>query len=262
MLMMKSYIDDSGKGQQPVFVLAGYIASAEKWALFSERWKETLGNKPSLKYFKMKEAANLKKQFANWTEDERNKRLKELVKIIKEYASLGIQCVVNHNDYNDVIKNRIAKPLNDPYWFSFYNIIIALYRHHIDNPFTTKIDWVFDEQFKQSDQVQASWSGFIKFIPDPVKSILGSRPIHQNDKLIMPLQAADMIAWTVRRFHYEVIVNKKIFSPVWMGLSEMWEDLSTISYIKDIWDKDRLLHFMDITQRVKREAGRVFPYDL
>jgi hypothetical protein len=78
----------------------------------------------------------------------------------------------------------------------------------------------------------------------------------------MPLQAADMIAWTVRRFHYEVIVNKKIFSPVWMGLSEMWEDLSTISYIKDIWDKDRLLHFMDITQRVKREAGRVFPYDL
>ncbi len=42
--MFQAYIDDSGRGQTP-FVLAGYIAPAEKWAEFSDKWQALLDGK-------------------------------------------------------------------------------------------------------------------------------------------------------------------------------------------------------------------------
>ena len=44
MLMLKAFIDDSHSGPTgPVFVLAGYISTAEKWASFAEKWQAILG---------------------------------------------------------------------------------------------------------------------------------------------------------------------------------------------------------------------------
>ncbi len=39
MLDIKAYVDGSGEGDASVFVLAGYLSTAEKWAEFSEKWQ-------------------------------------------------------------------------------------------------------------------------------------------------------------------------------------------------------------------------------
>lgn len=47
--MMEAYVDDSGTGDPPVFLLAGFVGRAERWAEFSERWIEALRGRPRLK---------------------------------------------------------------------------------------------------------------------------------------------------------------------------------------------------------------------
>jgi hypothetical protein len=47
MLMLQAYIDDSGSDKQgPVYVLSGYIAKAEEWAIFAGQWDKKLRDSP------------------------------------------------------------------------------------------------------------------------------------------------------------------------------------------------------------------------
>jgi hypothetical protein len=64
LLVLQAFIDDSGNGQPPVLVLAGFVARAESWATFADKWRAALGG---LAYFKMKECASLSGEFTNWT---------------------------------------------------------------------------------------------------------------------------------------------------------------------------------------------------
>jgi hypothetical protein len=62
-MALQAFIDDSGRGQDPAFVLAGWIASPEQWAEFSDEWIRILHQSPGIEYFKMQEAWRLKRQF-------------------------------------------------------------------------------------------------------------------------------------------------------------------------------------------------------
>jgi hypothetical protein len=41
-MVLQAVIDDSGKGVDPVFVLAGFVLSAFKWSVFADQWKSIL----------------------------------------------------------------------------------------------------------------------------------------------------------------------------------------------------------------------------
>lgn len=41
-IVLQCYVDGSGTGSPDLFVMAGYIAPAEKWAAFSREWQERL----------------------------------------------------------------------------------------------------------------------------------------------------------------------------------------------------------------------------
>jgi hypothetical protein len=55
-MALQAFIDDSGRGQHPAFVLAGWIASPEQWAEFSDEWKRVLHQSPRIEFFKMGQA--------------------------------------------------------------------------------------------------------------------------------------------------------------------------------------------------------------
>src|SRR5437868_7829681 len=82
LMVLQTYADDSGnEPTSPIFVLAGFIASYEEWAAFSDEWKAALAEPPGLDYFKMKEAERLHDQFSKrkgWTEKKRDDRLIQL----------------------------------------------------------------------------------------------------------------------------------------------------------------------------------------
>jgi hypothetical protein len=42
LVALEVYVDDSGTGNPPVFLLGGFIGRAESWAVFKEEWRDAL----------------------------------------------------------------------------------------------------------------------------------------------------------------------------------------------------------------------------
>src|ERR1035437_4153263 len=74
-------VDDSNRGQEnaPAFILAGFMATVPRWTEFADDWQDELDLEPSISLLKSTEAINLKKNFAGWTEKERDERLLSFV---------------------------------------------------------------------------------------------------------------------------------------------------------------------------------------
>jgi hypothetical protein len=81
--MLQAYLDDSGMGQPPASVMAGFVSTSERWATFSDEWKQALDMRPSIEYFKMSEAAACSGQFAHWSDERRNERVAYLFSLVE-----------------------------------------------------------------------------------------------------------------------------------------------------------------------------------
>jgi hypothetical protein len=60
--MLKAYIDDSRMNQPTLYSLGGWVAPTEKWALFSDAWRDILWMHPNFlddKQFVALQAADL-----------------------------------------------------------------------------------------------------------------------------------------------------------------------------------------------------------
>ncbi len=255
LLMMRAYVDDSGNGQAPVFLLAGFVAHGEQWEQFSAQWQDVLDGPPKLEYFKMHEAARLECQFKNWTESERDSRLWEFLTVIRRNVELCVKWIVPDDAYDSVIKDRVARGMDNPYFFSFFGIMMGLIQYQEEHGLDEPVDFVFDEQMEKSDLVQNGYADFVKFAPDRVKRLLGGRPIHRSDKQILPLQAADLVAWITRRYYDEKARGYDDDNWVRRSLSQ----IETVNYELTTEELKRLLGRM---RQINQAEGKVFPYDL
>jgi hypothetical protein len=88
-VVLQAFIDDSYTSDG-VYVLAGYISSAEAWANFSKHWEEMLPfgtlNKHGRYHFKMSEMG------AN---DEGMSRLPGFFRIIEKNVLVALSCKIN-----------------------------------------------------------------------------------------------------------------------------------------------------------------------
>ncbi|MFZ2105214.1 MAG: hypothetical protein WAV18_07490, partial [Roseiarcus sp.] len=136
MLMLKAFIDDSHSGPTGlVFVLAGYISTAEKWASFAGKWQAILDEPPKLEYFKMVEAFNRRDQFEGWDVDARDVRLKAFVDTINDYAMEGVVSILPLEPFNRIFcsnfpSKRFGRLFERPYFVSFFVImgLLAVWR--------------------------------------------------------------------------------------------------------------------------------------
>ena len=255
LLMMRAYVDDSGNGQPPVFLLAGFVAHGEQWEQFSGQWQEVLDGPPKLEYFKMREAARLEGQFKNWTEGDRDSRLWEFLTVIRRNVKLCVKWIVPDDAYDSVIKGRVARGMDNPYFLSFYGIMIGLPQYQEQHSLDEPVDFIFDEQMEKSTLVQNGYDSFVKFAPDSVKRLLGGRPIHRDDKQLLPLQAADLVAWITRRYYDEKARGHSDDNWVWRSLSQ----IETVNYELTT---EELKLFLERMRQINQAEGKVFSYDL
>jgi uncharacterized protein DUF3800 len=104
-------IDDSGRGQEPVFVLAGYVARARNWEAFSHGWQDLL-RKYGLKYLKTHEVMD---GFSGWSTSVREKRLLEFVSLIRKYTRSSIKVAIDYSSFNRVLSAQQTVKRNR--WF-------------------------------------------------------------------------------------------------------------------------------------------------
>jgi hypothetical protein len=212
LLMLKAYIDDSGRGQGPAFVLSGYLATAEEWAAFSEEWGAELAVEPSIKYFKMKEAASGRGQFEGHKRELIDFRISKLVSIIERHEIRGITVALDSDAFTEVmlpyftpltLPGDAVKMLTNPYFHCFYQLIVVLLTAQQQTGVIEPIDFIFDNQGKEGREIREHWY-VLRNMPSPndgeLREMLVGEPTFDDDKRMMPLQAADLSAWQYRNF--------------------------------------------------------------
>ena len=214
LMVLQAYIDDSGnEPTSPIFVLAGFISTHQRWAAFSDEWQAALDEPPQLAYFKMAEAEHFREQFSKsrgWIVENRDARILKLANIIAKHAITRIHSAMLHESFDRwirSIKNPSRNSAQDhPYFMLFHAIvqIISTLRVHAYN--NDPCDIIFDEQGSLGLDAIYFWENLRKNPAAIAKetaaafaNYFGKPPIFRNEKEFLPLQAADLYAWQLRR---------------------------------------------------------------
>ena len=204
MVMLQAFVDDSASefGDKRLF-LAGYVDRAERWAALSDAWERELKKHPAIAYFKMTEAENFRGQFKSWSKSDRDRKVLALAGIVDTYRPLAIHCSVSREEYSRIVEPVAPWPLKSPYFSCFWGVIevTAGYHRSLGVEDVPSVDFIFDEQGRLGDQA-ADWYRWLKDDQDSsIRDLLGTTPIFRDDKKVVALQAADMLAWHIRRDH-------------------------------------------------------------
>ena len=197
--MLKVFIDDSGSGgDSPWFVLAGYVGTVEGWDSFDLKWRTVLDGPPKIDYFKSSEAESLRRdgQWAGISKDERNARIDALIRVIGNCATRSVYVRLQQRDYDDVIKKYVPPEWDNAYFFLFMALIFAATSTEKYLGGKQPIDFVFDSNRrleKPSLQLYGDCMGFPQ-LADRIADIH-----YEDEKIFLPLQAADLLAWQIRR---------------------------------------------------------------
>lgn len=197
--MLQAFIDDSVQHNgPPVFSLAGFISTPERWARFDNEWQKVLDMPLRLDYLKMSEAMSFRGQFDGFSEERRNERLQLFDDCISEHCIAGVAFVLPHDVYREVFDHPgVPDYLKYPYHVLLQGLIIQLNDHKAQLGLTEKVDFIFDTQTEQEIPVYQAWQ--MAKAKGKHLDLLGDSPVFKSELEQLPLQAADMCAWVVRK---------------------------------------------------------------
>lgn len=120
--------------------------------------------------------------------------------IILKNARYRVDTVLARPNYDLAVRGRLPQQIDDPYFICFYNLILGA--GHLLNKLGVEgtVDWIFDEQGPIGLEA-VRWYYWVRGnAPGDVQRRLGSTPIFRDDNAVLPLKAADIFAWQIRRF--------------------------------------------------------------
>jgi Protein of unknown function (DUF3800) len=207
-VVLQAFIDDS-YNPDGVFVLGGYIATAEAWASFSKAWEELLPygtlTRRGKYHFKMAEMAMNAARMA---------RVSAFYRVIEAHILGYVSCKIDISDLNDIhLRLRVGSlpllkwgMLRSPYYVAFRGLLDMFHRHRDKMtaaiPLDEKIDFYFDNQSEKGALI-ATWDRYMMDRPEDVRKHFGATPRFEDDEDFLPLQAADFWAWWVRKWYTE-----------------------------------------------------------
>jgi len=82
----------------------------------------------------------------------------------------------------------------------FHAIMVTLANSQLEHAgIRVPIEFIFDQQEGLGEEARLFYEYIRETQPRPVRKLLSKNPIFGDDKLVVPLQAADMLAWHLRR---------------------------------------------------------------
>jgi len=196
-VILNAVVDDSQNDD--FYLVAGFVASLDQWAPFPPNWYEVLKRPPKLGFYRTSDSLALKKDFQHFDKKMRDERVVALARTIPSgVGCFGIRCTVPKTDFHELYSPNFHPAWKDPYYLC---AIILIQRLCIDLsvvPGLQKIDFIFDEQGKVGARFEGMYDRLIKPLSLPLFPFLG-KVRHEDKKIFLPLQAADMQAGWVRR---------------------------------------------------------------
>jgi hypothetical protein len=210
MKVMQAFVDDSRSNSgDREFVLAGYMASASHWTSFSKEWEAELAAAPGIRFFHAVEAANLRGEFRSWDPDPRDEKVLRLASIVQRHPLFSFDCRMSIESFERILEPVSPYDNRSPYFYLFHAVMTTAARQLHIHGLSTPIDFVFDEQGSVGPDA-ALWNGFMKaLLPTQLRTMAGATPSFRSDRDVLPLQAADALAWHLRRSRETRYANEK-----------------------------------------------------
>jgi hypothetical protein len=196
-MALQAYVDGSGTGLEE-FVLAGYIATPEKWAAFSKEWEKILSTIKA-------DAFKANRQHRSKA---RRDKTGQFYKVIENHVNLAFSCMISRTDLEEAVES-IDWPANfvnvdrlkNPYFFGFKAVINVLLQLSNNLNIREPVDFIFDEENEKQHTLK-HWELIKKSSSINVSNLMGVLS-YGDDKKTLPLQAADLYAYWIRKWIVE-----------------------------------------------------------
>lgn len=200
MAMFTAYFDASGhpnaKGQ--AMFVSGFVAPVSRWLKFEREWLDLLKAHKIKNPFHMTEFIACSEQFASWKHDEPRQLAfyRRALHLIARRTNRAFSQGLLLDEYWELVKqyeipddSAAALPLRTPLSFCTLGAVTQLHKwgnrrkrrgERIHGP----IEFVFDRGDKHRGEMA-----------DAVREIFGFEPIFKDKADVVPIQAADILAW-------------------------------------------------------------------
>ena len=194
-----AYVDESGGGEGRILLLSGCIHTYPAWADFSKDWAAVLDSPPKIHAFHMREARKREGDFAGWRAIDLDRKIIALTEVIVLYQPHIVSCWVNEGDYNELVRGIAPYDVRHAYFSCFCATVIKVAEYRALRNISTPADYIFDEKGDIGYEALIWYPAMKQFAPKDIRAFMGSAPSFKSDRDILPLQAADLIAWHKRR---------------------------------------------------------------
>jgi hypothetical protein len=124
--------------------------------------------------------------------------VRELAELISRAPVVAIHCTVDLQGFAETFGD-LPNHLRHPYVFAHEILIIAAWHELMSRGQSERFEIIFDENLVFAPRVKALYIPLLRVAPEEIRKILPVDPLFRDDKEFVPLQAADMLAWLLRR---------------------------------------------------------------
>jgi len=212
-LDLRAYFDESGTdAASDIVVVGGYLAPADEWNVLESKWLQALKERNAPYYHSTDaEAVVPGRPYKGWTVEQARELTDCMVSILQPLTELkGIAVHVAMDDWmavaNQLIKPHLSPKELDQFPKDQFNFLFQMLAKHCIDVMLDNVHVNLPEQetiaivFEDNDYKQATLAG-----RDRVKAVhpLGARIgsiAFETKTAFAGLQAADLFAWSYRRF--------------------------------------------------------------
>lgn len=208
---LRSYSDEGGHEDEPgrnYVAMAGFVAPAGEWEVFTEQWLDTL-DKVALKLpFTMKDFAHCHGEFEGWTEPQRRILLGRLVEIIRATKGTPIGAVISLRDYQSLTPAQ-QRFLREPFFVVFQFITRSAAICATGEPPEEQVSmfYAYNSEYgvKFGGKAESLW---LKIKKDfEYRDRMGSYTSLPMERQYAPLQAADLFAYELAHDFESTVVR-------------------------------------------------------
>jgi hypothetical protein len=203
MAMMTVYFDDSGTHHQSdIAVAACLVSDVMRWESYESEWNSVLDEAGIRESgFHMAKFVARRSPFDGWTEDKRDKVIKALIGTIERHVFAGMATAVVKKVYDTYVTGRLRARLgNYHYTFAVQSCLAFVEEWRRSSVVLEPMQYVFDRMGSGKHEI-------IKLFDDIAKREMavafGIEPngyAFNNKRLVVQLQAADILAWEAYRY--------------------------------------------------------------
>jgi len=199
-LAVTCYLDDSGTdANAPYTVVAGLLLNKYGLQIFEEVWPKLLkyhGVKPPLH---MKDFGKPKGLYSMWTYEQKFTLFADVISIINHLKIHSVAATLNQPQFNTIMNIEFKKEMGI-YAMCYMACVFTAYKHAEHMKYYDDIAFILDLGTRNVGHVIRAHKSMKKLQRDEPSLLNNIGTIAFNDdNSIIALQAADIIAWGVRR---------------------------------------------------------------